>query len=339
MMRIAHVCFPLERVGGIRTYMDELNKAFLKLGHKVDEYYITTNKLKKPEPNKNTFNISNILGFEKFYWLDELKKTLNDYDMLLFQNPCPHLLKNYRRSDWMKVYENLDSDKIIAVIHDPYLEKYYPWFRPLAEKFNIKLLSPQTKSYEATKHIKTMNKIILLPYSKKCNVKPIKEPIIVDANNFKSIKHKDLIFNYSEFKKYKIYEFGDLSTLEARQFMKVAEENKDFNIIVKGWVDRSYILGVLKRAMFGLDFSRFKNVSCSMNYTILEYVDYYVMPVTIFPLDKRYNIKSISPDRLVYDKEIIQHNKKQLDRLNPKEIALKIIDYLKEPYEKPKSWW
>ena len=73
-MKIAFLTFPIDKVGGIMTNVENLQLGFSRLGHTVDKYFISLNTTRLPE--KNTFDFENIVGFEKDEWYNEyLNKT------------------------------------------------------------------------------------------------------------------------------------------------------------------------------------------------------------------------------------------------------------------------
>ena len=346
-MKIGFVSFPLDKVGGIKTWMDEFQSGF---DGTIDKIFITTNTQRKPEfevVNKKGYgNFDKILDFAKDQWLYELKAELEDYDHLLFHVPCPHLLKNYTDREWIKTFDYIDCSKVTFVIHDAYLEKYYPWIKNVATKKEIRFLSVQTKSYQASKHVPVMNKAFPFPYSKKCDKIDFekKESLIVDSCNFKGVKHKELIFDprYQKlFENYKIVEFGDTSGMYHKKFMD-SLEGSNLDVEILGWSDKTAIQEQLSKAKFGLDFSRFAHVNNNTDYVALEYADFGAIPVTQFdfcPMMKFAGIDIRYNNFLEYDKEVAISNNKKLEEFAPKKLVPKIMEYVSDDYKKPESWW
>ena len=156
VMKIAFLAFPLGKVGGVITVSNFLIEGLGLIGCKVDKYFLTTNKKRKPENNE--FEYDRVLGFENKEWLDEYNEVIKDYDLLIFAHACPHQLKNYQSTKWMACYNN-DIPKI-AFIHDNYFEKYYPWFRKIPNLYNVKLICPYQALYDSVKGLTAMKRII-----------------------------------------------------------------------------------------------------------------------------------------------------------------------------------
>jgi len=296
-LKIAIVAFPLEFVGGSKTRLYILKQGFEDLGHTVDTFYITTNTTRKPEPLKNEFAIPNILGFEKPEWLAELSDTLAKYDNYLFFGGCPHLLKNYKKEEWKKIYGVVDTSKIIISITDSYIRKYYPWLIPIVEEKRIKLYANHDRNMQSIEAIKTMNKMFPMPLKLDENMGlhlDKKENLIVDICNFKGCKHKHLIFEYGQLTPYKIIEFGDTNNPAYYQFEQSLKLASNWDVEVLGWQERNVIFETLKKAQFGLDLSRFADFKVNMDNVILEYASYGAIPVTLLPLGESETLRFIN---------------------------------------------
>jgi hypothetical protein len=352
-MKIAFVAFPLEFVGGSKTRLYIMKQGFEELGHTVETFYITTNTTRKPEPLKNEFSIPNILGFEKPEWLRELSDTLSKYDYLLLFGGCPHLLKNYKKEEWKKFYDVVDTSKIIISITDSYIRKYYPWLIPIVEEKKIKLYANHDRNMQSIEAIQTMKKNVPLP------VKIIdgmglysdsKAEMIVDICNFKGCKHKHLLFDYAQLQAYKIIEFGDTNNPAFYQFEQALKLASSWDIEVIGWQEQSVIAETLKRAKFGLDLSRFADFKVNMDNAILEYAAYGVIPTTVVPLGESETLKYInltSPTDLEklsdenWRKQSAEFNFEQLrTHYNYLDVCQKIVDFWGEKLTlDEKSYW
>lgn len=352
--KIIQMLFPLEMVGGLRTALSNFEKGFEDLEFKTYRALISTNVKKLPDLEKmNEKNIygklNYIFGFEREEWLKEFKEKISRFDYILFHCPAPHLLKNYTKDNWKIIYKALSNcfnlDNILLRIHDPYFEKYYFWLKDIVEKYKLKIYVTQQK-FKDSIYFLTQNKIFqtLAPYEEKLKVKSLNNLVekkvsnlIIDTNNFKFCKNKDLIFKYNYLKKYKIVEFGDETEFAAKRFKKEWKENDNFKIKIKGWVSFDEMQDYLRRSSFGLDLAAFSNVNNNMDFTILEYVDYGIIPIH-HPnciLDKTYELKGIELGKeLLYDRYIVEHNKEKLKKCNPKEICKSLLDFYSENRKK-----
>jgi hypothetical protein len=339
-MKIAFVAFPLEFVGGTKTRLYILKEGFEELGHSVQTFYITTNTTRKPEPLKNEFSIPNILGFEKPEWLRELSDTLVRFDAYLFFGGCPHLLKNYKREEWKRIYDAVDVSKVIISITDSYIRKYYPWLIPIIEEKHIKLYANHDRNMQSIEAIKTMSKLFPLPIKIKEDMglySDIKENLIVDICNFKGCKHKHLLFEFGQLQPYKIIEFGDTNNPAYYQFEQALKLANNWDVEIIGWQEQDVIADTLRRAKFGLDLSRFANFKVNMDNAILEYVVYGAIPITLLPLGESETLRYInlmSPADLeklnndVWRKQAVEYNFGEVrTHYNYLEVCRKIIDF------------
>jgi len=287
-MKIAFVAFPLEFVGGTKTRMYILKQGMEELGHQVETFYITTNTTRKPEPGKNEFAINNILGFEKTEWLSELSDVLGKFDYMLFFGGCPHLLKNYTKESWKKIYDVIDTSRVVISITDSYIRKYYPWLIPVVEDKRIKLYPCHDRAMESIASIHTMSKSFPLPMKLKEGMgihEECKEDLIVDICNFKGCKHKHLVFDYGQLQAYKLIEFGDTNNPAFYQFEQALKlVGSTWNVEIHGWQEQSTIAETMRKAKFGLDLSKFGDFKINMDMAILEYAAYGVVPVTVLPM-------------------------------------------------------
>jgi len=285
-MKIAMVAFPLEFVGGAKTMFYNVKQGFEDVGHQVGTYYITTNTTRKPEPGKNEYGIQNILGFEKPEWLRETSDTLNSYDYLLYIGGCPHLLKNYQKEGWKKLYDVVDTSKVIVAIIDSYIRKYYPWLIDILENKRVKVYTHHDRLEKSVEFLKTMKK--RLPYA--FVMKPDmgvyhdqKKELIVDTCNFKGCKHKHLLFEYPQLHKFEIVQFGDTNNPSYYVFEQ-ALKLYNLNMSILGFKPFFEIAETLKVAKYGLDLSKFGEFFINLDNVMLEYCAYGAVPVTILPV-------------------------------------------------------
>ena len=352
-MKIAFVAFPLEFVGGTKTRLYIMKEGFEELGHTVQTFYITTNTTRKPEPLKNEFSIPNILGFEKTEWLSELSDTLSKYDAYLFFGGCPHLLKNYKKEEWKKIYDVVDTSKIIISITDSYIRKYYPWLIPIIEGKHIKLYSNHERTAQSIEAIKTMKRNLPLPIKIKDGMgiyEDTKENLILDICNFKGCKHKHLLFEFGQLQPYKIKEFGDTNNPAFYQFEQALKLAHNWDIEVLGWQEQQVIFDSMKKAKFGLDLSRFGDFKVNMDNVILEYAAHGAVPITLLPLGDSEPLKYInlmSPadlDKLSNDtwrREVAKSNFEEVKtHYNYKKVCSGILDFWGEkPVLEESTYW
>jgi len=354
-MKIGIFNFPIEKVGGIETYNKYLADGLRALGYKVENCFISTNKKKLPDESM----FDRVFGFEKEEWLEELSRFFDECAILIFSVPCPHLLKNYRDEKWKEVYNAIHPNKkVLAIIHDKYLPKYYPWFKEVAEKHNIKLVLPKSCFLQVLRHVKTMKKVIPLPYKiKKVEIDKTfssKANILVDANNYKSVKNKNVVVEIADkIKSYcDIIFFGQHNTIEYFQLKK----NKNFNFIKDlGWQPNEIVFDTLLKAKISTDFIFYKDLECFTEYIHLESANALAVPIGFLKACPEYKLKIVtvrnSTELLQSAKNIITNfqsyknllleNYNALARFDNIKIAQQIVDFACLPFivSKNHNWW
>ncbi len=335
-MKIGLLTFPIGKVGGILTNVKNLEKGLLDLGHTVEKYFITTNIRKKPE--KNDFGWE-CLGFESEEFFKEYLDKVNDLDLVIWEVCCPHKTKAYTRETWKKCF-NVKPQQL-AYIHDNYFEKYYPWYAEIPLKHNIKIICPYQYMFDGARGLRAMKEIIDNPISIPNSglYTESKKDILVDHNNWKGIKHKELVMKYVDQYDGNVIMFGDKNTLEYRQ----AVQEFDFTKVDdRGWCDREEIDKALQSAKVVTDLCKRGNVSNIYDYTITEAIAFGCIPVLqtkICPKHADIFVEYIhSPHQLPsvvnrimstfddYEDRRIS-NLKFIDRLIPKNIASEICEY------------
>lgn len=344
--------FPLSKMGGVMTFTKNLRYGFKQLGHTVGCYAITLNK--KTKPKNNDYGFNNVLGFETNEWLKEYEKTVNEYDLIIFIHQCPHLLKSYTSTNWEKCYSLIKNKPILSWVHDGYYKKYYPWFKNIPLKYNVKIVCPSKHKYNAIKDLQGMKTIINLPiifknsgvYTEK------KKNIVVDHNNWKSVKHKELLLDYAKEIQAKIISYGDETSFDFRRMKKF---HQNFNSIIhKGWCGKKEIYEDLKTAKVFTDFAKYGNQGI-WDYAIMEAIAHGCIPVMQSEVDKDNNIFYIKVNshnqipiainkvlkNFKQYKASIEKNLELLKTLDPIKIAKEVIEYSKLQYKitKNHNWW
>jgi len=341
-MKIGLLTFPIGKVGGILTNVQFLEQGLKELGHTVEKYFITTNTTKKPE--KNDFGWE-CLGFEKDEWFEEYKDKVNNLDLVIWEVCCPHLTKAYTRDTWKKCF--LISPPQMAYIHDNYFEKYYPWFREIPLNHQVKMICPYQYMYDSVKGLSAMKRMIDNPIDipEAGLYSDLKEDLLVDHNNWKSIKHKEIVVDNIDSLDCKVVMYGDHNTLEYRQITKHPNFNKFED---KGWVDKKTIYNALKRAKIVTDLCRRSRVSSIYDYTITEAVAFGCIPILQMPICP--NHKEIYVEYINHSNQLpsivnnllknfnklknsCNFNLRVLDKMKPRIVAEQILSYSKEKYK------
>jgi len=340
-MKIVFLAFPLSKLGGVKTAINSLEIGFKKLGIYYENYFISLNKKKLPELNKEWG--WKVLGFEKKEWLDNYFRIVNKFDLVIWAVACPHELKNYHETTWKKLF-NI-KPKQLAIIHDPYYERYYKWYSEIPSKYNIKLICPASHMLDGIKRLKAMKRIIPNPFctSRKGLFNNIKEDLIVDANNWKLARRKVELIKIADKVEGKIISFGDETLLP----FYLAKKEKNFNLVThKGWASRKEVLSTLEKAKISTDL--IGGVNTIMDYTILEGISKGCVPLTLVPFGKPHNkyFKGVVSNKNTLAKDINNilknfeayndlrfNNLSNLRVLCPLKIAKEYLKYAEEKYE------
>jgi len=346
-MKIVFLAFPLGKLGGIKTAQKYLEIGFRQLGVYYENYFISLNKKKLPELDKSWG--WKVLGFEKKEWLDNYFRVVNKFDLVIWTVACPHELKNYHDTEWKKLFDI--KPKQLAIIHDPYYEKYYRWYSEIPSKYNIRIICPAQHMLDGIKRLEAMKKIIPNAFCicehNKGLFNNVKENIVVDANNWKLARRKVELIKVADKIKGEIISFGDQTQLP----FYLAKKEKNFNLVIhKGWSSREEILKTLEKAKVSTDL--IGGVDTIMDYTILEAISKGAVPLTLVPFGKPYNkfFKGVVSSKYTLAKDINNilknfekfndlriNNLNNLDVLKPAKIAEEYLKYSEEKYEVTRS--
>jgi len=338
--KVLILLFPIGKIGGIKTALYYFTLGLRELGIYYEFYPITLNASKKPEKT---------IGFEKEEWLEEYYTLVKKFDIVIFFTPSPHEGKNYHSENWKKLYE-IDNIKL-AYIHDPYIDRYYAWYKEIPKKYEVRLITPWKHMWEGIKHIEVMKRLIPNPFREESGkFKELKKDLIVDPNNWKLAKRKVDLIKIADKVEAKIISFGDTKELP---FYLAKKEPNFSKVEHRGWVDREIILETLKSAKIVVDLLTTPNDTV-FDYVILEGISKGCVPITYLPSGCEYFktvvakkgcleclykiINSVLKNFSAYE-DLIEFNLKNLDKLDPKKIVKEVLDYAKEPYktEKPKN--
>lgn len=340
-MKIAFLEFPLNMPGGITTFRNNMKRALEEKGHEIKQFHITLNTTRKPKLE----GFDGILGFKKDEWLEEYYETVKDFDYLFFIKACPHLLKRYKDEDWKKCYD-IDVPKA-AWIHDNYFEKYYPWFAEIPEKYNVKMVFPSDYHFNSCKGMKADKAICpnIIYYDDNGLFTEIKEDLIVDPSEFKSIKFKHLLAKNPEKINAKINVYGHTDTLYFSNYKDIFKTRDNYE--VKGWQPISEVYSDLKKAKIMIDLARRGNTDTIWDTVINEAVGYGCLLVTQTPICPTFDFKYIKINPKYIDLELNEilldfesYNKDRLynlnllnEKFNVSVLTDELLKFLEAPYK------
>lgn len=352
-MKIGLLTFPIGKVGGIITNVTNLEKGFKTLGHDVAKYFVSTNTSKLPTSNDFGWEV---LGYEKPEWYEHYKQVVNTLDLIIWVVCCPHLLKSYTSETWKKCYEVKPQQ--MAYIHDNYYKKYYPWFEEMPIKHGIRMICPYEYMYESIDTLKAMKRVIDNPidFDETGLYNEHKENVVVDHNNWKGIKHKEILIRSANKIEGNIIVYGDKGTLE---YSQIKNSLGLPNIKDLGWGTTKEVYSNLKRAKVVTDFCKRGGVSSIYDYTITEAIAHGCIPLLLSNIcvyhkhigveyiDSTLELKKITCHNEINKifknfnqySDIREKNLKAISFMRSETIAQKVLDYSKEPYQevKPKN--
>ena len=334
-MKILILQFPVGKIGGIKTSLNNLMIGFKKLGIYFEFYNISLNTHRLPE---------GCLGFEKAEWLKDYYKKVEKFDLIIWNVPCPHYSKSYQNEKWKELFK-IDK-KQIAFVRDPYYEKYYKWFEDIPSTYKIRIICPWQQMFFGIRNLKAMKKIIPNPFY---STEPIglyrefKEDVIVDSNNWKLAKRKVDLIKAADKINGKIISFGNQKELP----FYLAKKEKNFDLVEHwGWQDREVINNQLKKAKILVDLLVTPS-DTTFDHVISEGISRGCVPVTYSPsgceyfktiVVKKYCIECLAEkiNEILknYDnyKDLLEYNLSNLKYLAPDRIVKQILDYVEEPY-------
>jgi glycosyltransferase involved in cell wall biosynthesis len=147
MLKIAQILPDISGLGGLatRTYRQHLIlnsiKGFssdcFKLTRKKKNLYSEENKIEITNNSSGIVVKQNEVSYNELT-IKETIKILNQYDILIFNNACPHLNENTGEKPdlWKKLYTDTKGKKI-AVISDTHFVSYYPWFADIVGSIDV----------------------------------------------------------------------------------------------------------------------------------------------------------------------------------------------------------
>ncbi len=141
--RIAIVMWPIMEVGGIATYLANLQAALQNLGHSVDFYHARERgymrNLSKTTPVLAGRDVRLPGGQFKYGDKEDrkaAKKLLNSYDLVIMGHQCPHPnIRGEGSRAWQSLYDL--KVPIFAVFHDNIWQRAYPWLAEVAENIDV----------------------------------------------------------------------------------------------------------------------------------------------------------------------------------------------------------
>lgn len=340
-MKIALLEFPIGLPGGITTFKVNLKEALESKGFIANTFHITLNTTRLPKLE----GYKKIFGFKKKEWLDDYYNTLKEYDYLFFITNCPHLLKNYKDEDWKKCYDI--SKPKLAWIHDNYYEKYYPWYKEIPEKYNVKIVCPSNYHLEASLKLKGMKRIIpnIINYKDIGLYTEEKKDIIIDPNEFKSIKCKHLLAKQAAKINANIIMFGHTDTLYYSNQKEIFNAPVP-NLKILGWQPTKVIYDYMKQSKVLVDLSTRSNTSTFWDTVINEGVAYGNIILSQTPLCPtfKFNIITVNPNFIASEINNIIKNFQDFQtmrqenliwlehNLNPDILLQQLLDYMQCNY-------
>jgi len=322
-MKIGMCLFEITKIGGISTVEENLEYGLKENGHNVSHFYLSPNKKKLGE-SPIPF-IKNVLGYMTDDMVNNTINVLSDFDVLIFDPPCPTITRSFSSTNWQKIYKSEKlTDKKIIISHDPYLRKYYPWILDVKDRiFGVGAI--QNKGYTAfskyfsniviTNHFIDTSDIGLYPN--------LKEDLVISPHQFKTWKHIDLFIRSVPHIKYNIevYNGGIEHCYMSGEKRKEKYRNKkgewiwdnaiDHGMEYLGFVDD--ILTPFKRSKCIVDLSVGEHgsiLSKQGSYKSLNYVPIEAMKYASIPIVRDYSLLDdiITEDNvlLVDEKDIVK---------------------------------
>lgn len=135
MLRIAILHFPVNDVGGIDSWVINIQKGFRRLGHEPQLIHSTAQSRFKchPTEGRTTSRKTILPGIHLGYRFNELDKTLaklNEYDLVIYLHPAPHpTADNLKREDidnWRDLYTKVTKPKL-QIHHDAKWDTTNDW--------------------------------------------------------------------------------------------------------------------------------------------------------------------------------------------------------------------
>jgi glycosyltransferase involved in cell wall biosynthesis len=180
--------FEVSKTGGIDTVRRELQKGLLSLGHTVSSCFLSMHT-KDPQSDSYPTGYTKVINFKKS--LSEFKSMASSSDLVIFINQCPTIAEIGDDKTWLECYKT--GKPTIPIVHDPFLQKYYPHFLE-AKPYITGVACIQRKGFDViSKHID--NCIItnhFLDLSPMGEYRDLKEDMVLSPNAFKTWKNNDI---------------------------------------------------------------------------------------------------------------------------------------------------
>jgi len=267
-MNIKLVHWPINNIGGILTWIREIDAGFTALGHQVDrvcpaDYHPRPETLAQDDYYRGVPQCRAIPTVSD-QELDACMAELNSADLVIFCHPSPHHTKDQRRRvaegrRWVEVYRRLTAPRLV-VFHDNNWAKTNAWFADVAEYVPF-VLAAQHIFMESVEKYPTRNR--------RWEYFPIRVPQLDPSTRrvgglmatqwLKWKRHREFmnhvpaLSNLTVFDLYNIgIEYWHLRK-EAIWAEYVGEETV---VQYKGTVDHSVIIAAMQQAIFCVDFSK-----------------------------------------------------------------------------------
>jgi hypothetical protein len=141
--KVGLILFPIWGAGGLATDVAHYRRLLRSADHKADFWQIQYSDSKHLQTGKLTLGTgadgpTAAQGYLSITDknLKSTIKTLNQYDILMFLHPCPHITDTQKAvANWSKLYTETTVERKIVRFTDVYLEKLYPWIMDVKDEF------------------------------------------------------------------------------------------------------------------------------------------------------------------------------------------------------------
>lgn len=277
--KIAVITWLINDIGGITTWTDNFIKGCKTLGHNVQMFYSTGQRSLSCHPTERVFRSpkfhlipSKHLPFRKDMIEDSIKE-LNEFDIIVFSNPCPHKTKAHMKTDnpygWKRFYEEVTASKV-AVFHDSQWFKHKAWIKEVVDDIDVVIAAQHMFADTLDTLVEDTNlKInweyfpLLLPELPKVK----KERFVTLATQWLAIKnHRHLIPKLPDVK-IPVHTYGtgqvyykfDLEGLIKKGFKEDKYRGNKYKTKVPhihhGYVDYKHVIESMRKGWFSLDLS------------------------------------------------------------------------------------
>ncbi len=157
LKKVALVFFPINDVGGIITWIQEIQKGLRNNGVEPVLFYATASKRFAVDPDKDVVKgrYTQLAGFHLSYddeFIEDSIDTLNMFDAVIFTKISPHPTKqNLAYSgieNWSRLYSDIKKRiPKVVVFHDAMWKKTNSWSKKVAKYVDI-CMAAQKKFYQ-----------------------------------------------------------------------------------------------------------------------------------------------------------------------------------------------